>query len=141
MFWGNQINVAPYSTTIEIEITSATKTRYTLPDDEILRNRKIIGVSTRVQDGSNNKETLTGRPLPPPAVQDTMFLTLVADQVEVIKDLPFEYFSFDSAEGGRDKYLPLELLGFLPTKSEITIADPTGLTTSMSIELTFFYTE
>lgn len=132
-------NFFPYSHTISVKVTSVTKTRYFLPDDDILRGKRIVGVSLRRQDDSDDSRDVNGDTLVADDIISASFLTIEADSVRVLNQIPMDLIAFDANADTR--YVAVEFAGFTPSKSVIDISDAANLAANEVFELTFFYTE
>lgn len=136
-----QRNILFYTLTIEVIIQNATKNRYSLPEDKILRERNVTGISIRRQNTNGDRETITGNPLVSDADLGKCFLTLQSDSVNFIDRIPVDYFAIDpSSETIENRFVKLDLPnGFDPTKSFVDISDASGFTANEAIEITFIY--
>ena len=133
--------VIPYSLTVQVVCTDATKSRWYLPDDDKLRTRNIIGFAFRRQNTGGDRQTITGNDLVPDTVLGVSFLSLQSDGVNFLDTFPIDFAAINpDSENVVNKYIPLDLPnGFNPTKSFIDIADLTNLVTNAAFEITFIY--
>lgn len=133
--------IVPYTITQEIQIQNGTKTRYYLPDDDILRTRNVIGIAFRRQDSNGDRATITGNTLVADNVLGVSFLSLQSDGVNFLDRSPIDYLAINpDSENIQFRYIPLDLPnGFNPTKSFIDISDVTNLVVGTAYEITFIY--
>jgi hypothetical protein len=135
--------VVPRSTDVEVIVLDTTG-RYQLPDSNILRGKTIVGVSCRVQaevGGNATVFTPLGRTVVSQTVINAAYLTLQADELRFIENLPLA----DCVIAPEDRrYTPLDnIRGFNPTKSLIYVANPGTpagkLVVGQAFVLQFFY--
>lgn len=139
--YGNQVRIHP----VEIFV-SDTSGRYFLPDDSILRNETIIGLSTPAPqyDAENSVDIVlnspeTDRPL---IIRDAFFnayLSLYNNNVQIIYQHPLSYYGVYVEDKDVQQ---IYTTSFTPSKSFVTIAAPATvgrLTAGQSIYLNFFY--
>lgn len=126
------------STLIEVEVTDNTVDTYKLPDSEILREKRIVGLE--VPDNSADGATSpTERPLVSNTVVRNAWLTLKKLSNDVVDQHPLQSFIVDPS-GSKDIRL-LDFCNFNPQKSEIVLGSTTGLSTGESFVLVFYYVE
>ena len=124
-----------YSTTVEVRIDSTTNLRFNLPDDDILRAKRITGIGLRRRNGANGR-TYTNRPIISDDAIADGHLTIECDNVKIIDNLPLEVLAINS--GDRDVW-PVDLEGITPTKSYVSFAQAANIAAGQSVELIFFY--
>lgn len=126
------------STLIEVEVTDNTVDTYKLPDSEILREKRIVGLE--VPDNSADGATSpTERPLVSNTVVRNAWLTLKKLSNDVVDQHPLQSFIVDPS-GSKDIRL-LDFCNFNPQKSEIVLGSTTGLSAGESFVLVFYYVE
>lgn len=126
------------STLIEVEVLSATTTIFKLPDSEILREKRIVGVEIpdNTADGATSP---IGRPLVNNAVIRNAWLTLKKLSNDVIDQHPLQSFIVNPIGHGEPRLL--DFCNFNPQKSEIVLGATTGLAAGESFCLVFYYVE
>lgn len=139
----NQFLVQKYgerlrSTLIEVEVTSASATVFKLPDSEILREKRIVGleVPDNTADGATSP---TGKALVANAVIRNAWLTLKKSNNDVVDQHPLQ--SFLANPLGHGKIRLLDFCNFNPQKSEIVLGATTGLSANEVFALVFYYVE
>lgn len=133
--------IVPYTITQEIQLQNTTKTRYYLPDDDILRTRNVIGVAFRRQNSGGDRATITGNELVADDVLGVSFLSLQSDGVNFLDRCPIDYLAINpDSENIQFRYITLDLPnGFNPTKSFIDISIVNNLVEGTAYEITFIY--
>lgn len=141
--YGSQVRVH----SVELQINDLSG-KYFLPDDAILRNQTIIGLSipTPAIDESSatgyivQNSPETDRPLiVPDAFYNAYIFFLDSSNTELLFGVPFSQYAI---EMGDKSLTPIYMEGFTPSKSYIQIGDPTAagrLTVGQSIYLNFYY--
>lgn len=122
------------TTNIEVQINGTGGT-YSLPDDSILREKRILGmfVPDNVDDSADSP---TGRPLVSNAAIRSSYITLKQNNDEVIMDHPLSDFLL---QAGDRTIRQLNMCSMNPQKSEITVSDTSLITSGESIILQFIY--
>jgi len=118
--------------TIEVRVDSATEKHF-LPDDTLLLNKKVVGACW--WDLSTTSPE-TGRTLVNKAVRNDAYLTFKSNNIVFLDNVPYSLFTSD------DEYKDvweLELNGFTPSKSFLTISDASLITPGTSLMITFLY--
>lgn len=124
------------STLIEVEVTSASATTFKLPDSEILREKRIVGleIPDNTADGATSPSE---RPLVSNVVIRNAWLTLKKLSNDVIEQHPLQSFLVNPA--GTKEIRLLDFCNFNPQKSEIVLGATTGLSAGESFALVFYY--
>lgn len=121
------------TTTIEVKVDSASGS-YALPDDEILRNKRIVGLFVPDTDGLSSP---TGRSTVRYDAIDSAYLTLKQNNDEVLMEFPL------SAMSHREGHRPVALFNLCsmnPSKSYIVV-DPSEVNTGESFIITAIYVQ
>ena len=120
---------------IEVKITN-TLGRYYLPDDSILRNKKILGVFTYNNPNSDRKAPASGQSIVTDAALRNSYLTLADSNKLLINEHPLA----DIAITGNDRqHRKVQLNTLTPDKSYILVADVTTISVNQSFLLHFIY--
>lgn len=118
--------------TVEVQINNQSG-RYVLPDDEILRNKTVIGMY--FWEGSDLYPP-SGRPFADKNTQENSFITLMAGNVVLWDNTPYASFGI----GDNDKSIRYFYLDdFTPSKSFILIDPAATITVGQSYVMTFIY--
>lgn len=124
-----------FGTTLIEVLVGDTNGTYKLPDDSILRDKRIIGAF--VPDNSDNTaKSPTGRSLASNEAVRSTYLTLKHNNDEVLMDHPLSDFL---QESGDRVVRMLDLCNMNPQKSEITVGDTSLITAGESFLIQFIY--
>lgn len=117
---------------IEVPIT-AQQNRFFLPDDTLLLNKTVVGMYfwTGADDSPE-----TGRPAADKNTQENSFLTFKANNIEILSSSPLAAYGLSDTDRS---IKPIMMESFTPSKSFISVGDPTILTAGQSYYLTFIY--
>lgn len=74
--------------TIEVVVTSASQSKYALPDNSLLRNHEVVGFFFVDNPSDDRYNPASGRALVSPAALRNCTLTLKCDNLTVINELP-----------------------------------------------------
>lgn len=132
----NQKPVAKFAL-IEVQITQTTNPIYKLPDDDILRNKRVVGICTYRRNSSAGNSPLN-RPLPTDAAIWEGYLNLQCDNANVLQLVPLQQIALSPEQ--REMF-PVDLVGISPTKSEVIFPDGGELTAGQSILLGISYVD
>ena len=122
---------------VEVKIDSTNPRIYYLPDDSILRGKQILEVFTR-DNPDDNISTPTGRAIVNDTILVNAYLTLVCGNKRFFDDHPLTDFVPERNNGlHRQLFAP----NFNPSKSYVSIAGSTTITTGESIILHFIYVD
>lgn len=124
--------------TYEVVIGNTSATKFALPDDSILRGKKIVGVAIRNQstlDGVT-RVSPSGATLVSNNALAACFITLKQDSTAIIDDVPAEYFVPDYREG---EFVPVQIDRFSPSTSFIRFAATGRVSLNQVVEMTFYY--
>lgn len=122
------------TTSIEVEISSANGT-YKLPDDSILREKRIIGLfMPSNEDGT--AVSPSGRDLVSDAAARSSYINIKQNNDEVLMDHPLS--DFLQTTGDRSVRL-LNMCNINPQKCEIVVGDTSLITIGESVLLQFIY--
>jgi hypothetical protein len=116
--------VIPLSTSLEVVINN-TQGKYNLPDSDILRGKRIVGIIAQVQKqvgGANTVFTPTGKTVISETVLNDATITIESDSMRVIDEHPLYHFVL--RDGDRQYQAIDNLRGLNPTKSYIMIGNP-----------------
>lgn len=123
-------------TDIEIKLDSQSG-RYQLPNSDILRRKKIVGMFLRYNSAGNKRTPLTNRPLAGDLVINNSYLSLQSDNNDFLENFPLEMAAITAQDRS---IIYMEVRGFNPTKSYVEIPNPgTNVTQGESILIHFFY--
>ena len=124
------------STDIEVVLDNQTG-RYALPNSDILRQKEIVAVFTRMRGGNIVRTPINENVLADDDTVRNAYLTLVSDSKRFLENHPLE----DLATAASDRsHRYISIRGFTPTKSVVEVADPaTNVTVGESILLHFVY--
>lgn len=120
-------------TSVEVQITN-TGGVYTFPDDQILRNKPVVGMffheDVSFVPGSD-------RPAADKACLNASFLELKSGNSELLDRVPLVAYMLTV----QDSHIkPLLVEGYTPSKSQITVANPgSTVTAGQSFYITFIY--
>lgn len=126
-------NVCSHSIEIRINNTSG---RYPLPDDSILRDKKIVGVFTVDNPSSDRKAPASGNNIITNAALRNSYLTLVDVNKELIETHPLSDLAITQYDRS---HRAVSLDKLTPDKSYITVADTTTIAAGQSFLLHFIY--
>jgi len=121
---------------VEVKLENTTG-KYFLPDDSILRNKKVFDVF--VQDNPNDDMHAPGtdRDLAAQVVIRNAYLTLVCNATQMLSDHPLVDLTVSLTD---KKHRPVMVPEITPSKSYILVADASNnVTTGESIVLHFTY--
>jgi hypothetical protein len=121
---------------IEIPINSTIDKRFFLPNNDILRDKQVVGIETYRQGTGGIGATPQNKTL---LLDEGIFkgyLTFMCDNQEVLSQVPLQKIAHTQDDKG---IFPVSLIGITPTKSFIEFANMTNITTSMSIVLGVYY--
>lgn len=125
------------SHSVEVKVDAANPRVYYLPDDAILRGKQILEVFTR-SNASDNIVSLTGRNIVNDTILANSFLTLVCGNKRFFDEHPLTDLVPTLNDGmHRQLFAP----NFNPSKSYISVAGSTAITTGESFLLHFIYVD
>lgn len=139
--YGSTVRIHP----VEVQINNLSG-KYFFPDDSILRNETIIGLAvvppTFDEEGAayltlNSPET--DRPLLGVDGFYNAYVSLLDNNILIINNQPLSYYAI---QPGDREVQQIYTTSFTPSKSYITIADPTAggrISAGQSVVLHFFY--
>lgn len=120
---------------VEIKILS-TVNRHNLPDDSILRNKKILGVFTYNNPNTDRKAPASGNDIISDAALRNCYLTLADANKLLINNHPL----FDIAITGSDRqHRKIQLNVLTPDQSYLFFADTALIAVGESVLLHFIY--
>lgn len=122
-------------TLVEVQITQTATPIYQLPDDDVLRNKKITGICTYRRNSSDGYSPLN-RQLITDGAMWRGFLNIQCDQSDVLQNLPLQQIAINADDR---RLFQVELTGISPTKSTIEFSAATGLTVGESVLLGISY--
>lgn len=120
-------------TTIEVAVPDTTG-RYLLPDDEILRNRRIVGLFVPTQSGSDKAPS--GAAVVSAAAIKSSYLTLKVVNDSVMSEMPLS--SIYQEQGVRN-VAHVDLCSMNPSKSYIQVGDTSLVSAGQKFLLTIIY--
>ena len=126
-------DVCSHSVEIRINNTSG---RYPLPDDSILRDKKIIGVFTASNPSSDRKAPASGNNIITDAALRNSYLTLVDVNKELVETHPLVDLAITQYDRS---HRAVSLKSLTPDKSYILVADTTTISVNQSFLLHFIY--
>lgn len=126
------------SNTYEVVINSTAVTKFTLPDDAILRGKTIVGVAVRSQSTLSGvtSKSASARTLVSNNALASGFLSLLQNSTAIIQECPLNFFVPDFRAGW---YAPVRIEDFSPSTSYVRFADASLLTVNQCVEITFYY--
>lgn len=122
------------TTSVEVQIDGSGGV-FKLPDDAILRNKKILGLFVQMNP-DDNVNAPSGRPLASDAAVRSTYITLKQNNDEVVFEHPLS--DFGQTTGDRE----IRILGMCdinPQKSEINITNASLVSDGESIVIQFIY--
>jgi len=122
-------------TLVEIQITAAVA-KISLPDNDILRNKKVVGIETYGRNSAGNGKSPINRVFITPQAMQESYLTFLCDNAEVLQQIPLQKILADGAD---KNVLAFEVTGISPTKSYIEFADTTSIAAGQSVCLGIYY--
>ena len=122
-------------TLVEVQITQVTTPIYSLPDDDILRNKKVTGIAVYRRISSDGYSPLN-RQLITDAAMWRGYLNIQCDQSDVLQQLPLQQIAINADDR---RLFEVELTGISATKSTIEFSAATGLTVGESVILGISY--
>lgn len=120
---------------VEIKINNTTG-RYPLPDDSILREKKLLGVFTVGNPNTDRKAPATGNPIVTDAAARNSYLTLVDVNKQMVADHPLTDITITAQDRQHRK---IAITSLTPDKSYIQVADTTLIAAGQSFLLHFIY--
>lgn len=120
---------------IEVKILN-TSGRYPLPDDSILREKKIVGVFTIGNPNTDRKAPGSGNNIITDAALRNSYMTLLDSNKELIAVHPL----YDIAITGTDRqHRKIRISNLTPDRSYIEVADTSLISVNQSFLLHFIY--
>jgi hypothetical protein len=128
----------PYARTVVINVNNSQRV-YDIPDNDFWRDKLIVGVATRKQDGSNTRYSKNGNLLIPQSWLGRAFLRLSQNNNQVVENIPLEMLVHEP--GQALSYMQLIMDGGFSTSSSALEFSGTGALTGgpFDVELVFFY--
>ncbi|MCF8237697.1 MAG: hypothetical protein K9I85_06045 [Saprospiraceae bacterium] len=126
------LNAATY----EVVITSASLSKFILPDDSILREKEIVGIAIRNQNSAGSSQGPSGRVLVSNVALDVAFLSIFQDSKAILSETPANYFVPNYRQGD---YMPVRIKQFSPSTSYVRFTDNARITAQQAVEITFYY--
>lgn len=120
---------------IEVKINNTTG-RYPLPDDSILREKKLLGVFTVGNPNSDRKAPASGNDIVSDAAIRNSYLTLVDVNKQMVADHPLTDITITQYDRSHRK---IAITSLTPDKSYIQVADTTTIAAGESFLLHFIY--
>ena len=120
---------------LEVQIDSAVSKIF-LPNDDILRNKRIVGIEVYGRNSAGNGKSPLNRALITDQAIHESFLTFLCDNSEVLDSMPLQKLKADPAD---KPVLRMDLVGISPTKSYITFADTTSIAAGQSVLVGLYY--
>ena len=127
-------NYLPNTTVVSV-LMNGNVGRFSLPDNELLRGKHIIGMCLRRQDANDKAVDVSGNVLVSQDGVRAMVIKLQVDSTDRIADTPLEFFYTTDER----LYVPLDLKGFNPQKSYIELSVATDVSSGEVVELVFVY--
>ena len=124
-------------TLMEIEITSTTNLTFLFSTNEILANKRIVGIAVYRRNAATDVSP-RGRVLVPDVDIDNGYLEFLCDNVRVVDKMPLKQIAVDANQ--RQMY-PVDVVGISPTKSSITFATAGTLATTQSVLVGISYVD
>lgn len=121
--------------TIEVKINS-TYGKYPLPDDSILRDKKIVGVFTVANPSSNRKAPASGNNIITDAALLNSYISLFDANKQMIADHPLYDLAISASDRSHRKIAISQLT---PDKSYILVSDTSLISANQSFLLHFIY--
>lgn len=126
------------SATYEVYIGTTAASRFFLPDDSILRGKRITGVAIRNQNEGGTRKSPSNYPLVSNNALAAGFIALYQDSKAIIQENPMEYFVPDYRQGA---YVAVDIEKFSPSTSYVRFADNTRIAAGQCVEITFYYVD
>jgi len=123
------------TTNLEVEIVGTGGT-YNLPDDSILRNKRVLGMFV-LSNSDNSANSPSGRPLISDIAVRSTYITLKVNNDEVIHEHPLSDF-LQNAAGDRTIRM-LNLCNLNSQKSSVLVSNTALISDGESIVLQFIY--
>ena len=120
---------------IEIKINN-TIGRYPLPDDSILREKKLVGIFTIGNPNSDRKAPASGNDIVSDAALRNSYLTLVDVNKQLVADHPLTDITITEYDRQHRK---IAISNLTPDKSYIQVADTALINAGESFLLHFIY--
>ena len=128
--YGEQIG----TTSVEVQIDGSGGT-FKLPDDSILRGKRIVGMFVQ-SNTDDNANSVSGRPLAGDAAVRSSYVTLKQNNDEIIFEHPLS--DFLQVSGDREIRI-LNLCNINPQKCDINVTNASLVSDGESIVLQFIY--
>jgi len=125
------------STTLIIALTN-NKTVFNLPNSDILRSKKLTGVSTFITTAATTAFAPDGTQVIPESTLLGGYLTLISDTNRFIDQLPLRNILITDQD---KEVFPLDQYGINSTQSSVEFANTGIINNGESVVLTFFYQE
>jgi hypothetical protein len=122
-------------TLVEVQIGQINTPVYSLPNDDILRNKRIQGITVYRRSGSDGYSPLN-RQFITDAAMWKGYLTIQCDNADVLENLPLQHIAINADDRS---FFPVDLTGISATKSTISFASASGLTVGESVLLGISY--
>jgi hypothetical protein len=122
------------TTSVEVEIGGTSGT-YALPDDSILRDKRILGFFVMPNESGTAKSPMN-RPLASEAAVNSSYLTLKFVNDDVISSHPLSDFRTNKDDRTLRRW---DICGLNPSKSYIKVGDTSLIAAGQSIILQFVY--
>lgn len=123
-----------YTTTISI-IMNGNTGRFPMPDNELLRGRRIVGMFVRKQDADSKAVDENGAVLVSEDGVRAVKVMFQVESIEKIARLPLEAFYQTDFR----LYTDLDMNGFNPQKSFVEVDVSTDIADGEVVELNFIY--
>jgi len=120
---------------IEVKINNTTG-RYPLPDDSILREKKLLGVFTVGNPSADRKAPASGNNIITDAAARNSYLTLVDVNKQMVADHPLTDLTITQYDRQHRK---ISISSLTPDRSYIEVADTSLISTGQSFLLHFIY--
>lgn len=129
----------PYSRTVCIPVVNS-KRSYDLPDSDFWRDKLILGISMRKQDGSNTRFSKNGTLLIPQTWLGRGFIRLTQNSTQVVENLPLEHLVHEPGQGALSYAQIIMEGGFSASSSGIEFAGTDALPGGpFDVELVFYF--
>lgn len=131
--------IVPYTLSVEVLINDDNIKRFSLPNNETLRDKIIIGLFVRGQNTAGNRVSKSGYTLISNSSLACAHLTLEQNNMRFLNEFPLDFLLFENRQG---KYFELITCGFDPTNSYVAFSasdSASRLVNQEVVELNFVY--
>lgn len=124
------------STYVEVQIDVATSKPIHLPNDDVLRGKKVTGIAALRRNSAGQGKSELNRPLVSDQAMIEGYLTMKCDSQSVLDRISLDYISVSQDD---KEVLQTELIGITPTKCFVQFADAGSINVGESVVLMVFY--